>query len=306
MYRRQEQIPDDLGTAVNVVAMVFGNLGETSGTGVAFTRDPSTGAAGTYGDYLQNARGEDVVSGSRNTIPLDQLEELDKVSYDELMRVATQLERHYLDLCDIEFTIERGKLWLLQTRVGKRTPEAAFRIANTFVHEGLIDRDTALSRVTGGQLSQLMFPRFDDLKQAPPLTRGIGASPGAATGRVAFTSARAEELARSGQDVIPVRRETNPDDLQGMIAAVGILTSRGGKTSHAAVVARGMGRTCVCGAEQLVVSEDSATAGEVVLREGDVISIDGTTGEVFLGALPVVDSPLVRYLDGEIAPRRGR
>ena len=250
LYRRQERIPTDLGTAVNVVAMVFGNLGMDSGTGVAFTRDPGTGAVGVYGDYLQNAQGEDVVAGIRNTVPLQDLENIDKASYDQLMQIMRTLENHYRDLCDIEFTIERGKLWMLQTRVGKRTAAAAFRIAMQLVDQGLIDMDEALTRVSGDELARLMFPRFDTSGEVTKIATGVSASPGAAVGKVVFDSARAVELAANGEKVILVRRETNPDDLHGMIAAQGILTSRGGKTSHAAVVARGMGKTCVCGAER--------------------------------------------------------
>ena len=250
LYRRQERIPTDLGTAVNVVAMVFGNLGEDSGTGVAFTRDPGTGAQGVYGDYLQNAQGEDVVAGIRNTVPLQDLEGIDKASYDQLMQIMQTLENHYKDLCDIEFTIERGKLWMLQTRVGKRTAAAAFRIAMQLVDQDLIDEDEAVRRVSGEELARLMFPRFDTSGEVTKIAKGISASPGAAVGKAVFDSARAVELAGQGEKVILVRRETNPDDLHGMIAAQGILTSRGGKTSHAAVVARGMGKTCVCGAER--------------------------------------------------------
>ncbi|MFI6600342.1 pyruvate, phosphate dikinase [Nonomuraea sp. NPDC050536] len=301
LYRRQERIPADLGTAVNIVAMVFGNVGPDSGTGVAFTRDPSTGHQGVYGDYLQNAQGEDVVAGIRNTIPLQELERLDKNSYDELMQIMQTLENHYKDLCDIEFTIERGKLWMLQTRVGKRTAAAAFRIATQLVDQGLISLDEAVTRVDGDQLARLMFPRFDASAGRKEITKGMNASPGAAVGKAVFSSERAVELAAQGEDVILVRRETNPDDLSGMIAARGVLTSRGGKTSHAAVVARGMGKTCVCGAEQLEVSasERRFTAPDgVVVNEGDVISIDGSTGEVFLGEVPVVDSPVVEYFEG--------
>jgi pyruvate,orthophosphate dikinase len=249
LYRRQERIPADLGTAVNVVAMVFGNLGADSGTGVAFTRDPASGQQGIYGDYLQNAQGEDVVAGIRNTVPLQDLEQIDAASYKQLLQIMEKLENHYRDLCDIEFTIERGKLWMLQTRVGKRTAEAAFRIATQLVDQGLIDMDEALTRVTGEQLARLMFPHFDSGHGAKKITTGVSASPGAAVGRAVFDSVRAVEQAAAGQNVILVRRETNPDDLHGMIAAKGILTSRGGKTSHAAVVARGMGKTAVCGAE---------------------------------------------------------
>jgi pyruvate,orthophosphate dikinase len=302
LYRRQERIPADLGTAVNVVAMVFGNLGSDSGTGVAFTRDPASGEQGVYGDYLANAQGEDVVAGIRNTLALAELEKLDKRSYDELMRIMATLEGHYRDLCDIEFTIERGKLWMLQTRVGKRTAAAAFTIAAQLVDEGVIDLDEALTRVTGSQLGQLMFPRFDLSGDPESLTRGVGASPGAAFGEVVFTSERATEVAAEGRSVILVRRETNPDDLPGMIAAQGILTSRGGKTSHAAVVARGMGKTCVCGADQMEVGGDSFTIGAHTVREGDIISIDGTTGRVYLGEVPVRPSEVVQYFEGDLDP----
>lgn len=305
LYRRQERIPTDLGTAVNVCTMVFGNLGMDSGTGVAFTRDPASGAQGIYGDYLQNAQGEDVVAGIRNTVPLADLEGIDKRSYDQLLSVMATLEGHYRDLCDIEFTIESGKLWMLQTRVGKRTAAAAFRVATQLVDEGLIDMDEALLRVNGAQLSQLMFPRFDDSADKRLIAEGMNASPGAATGKVVFDTYTAKKWSRSGEQVILVRRETNPDDLDGMIAAQGILTSRGGKTSHAAVVARGMGKTCVCGAESLDVDTKRRrfqARGGLVVEEGDVISIDGTTGEVFLGEVPVVASPVVRYFEGELDP----
>ena len=302
LYRRQEQIPDDLGTAVNIQAMVFGNRGPTSGSGVGFTRDPATGDAGVYGDYLQNAQGEDVVAGIRNTMSLADLDQLDHESHEQLLTMMETLEQHYRDMCDIEFTIDRGTLWMLQTRVGKRTPEAAFRIATDMVHEGLIDLDEALQRVSGAQLAQLMFPRFDTVADRTLLATGMNASPGAAVGRVVFDSETAVDWAARGENVILVRKETNPDDLSGMVAARGVLTSRGGKTSHAAVVARGMGRTCVCGAEALDVD---AAARKVVVRggptvsEGDVISIDGTTGEVFLGEVAVVDSSLVRWFEGD-------
>ena len=306
LYRRQERIPSDLGTAVNVVAMVFGNLGADSGTGVAFTRDPGSGQQGVYGDYLQNAQGEDVVAGIRNTVPLQELERIDAKSYAELMDIMATLENHYRDLCDIEFTIERGKLWMLQTRVGKRTAAAAFRIAVQLVDQGLIDMDEALRRVSGSQLAQLMFPRFDTSAKAEVITKAISASPGAAVGKAVFDSDTAVKQADAGEDVILVRRETNPDDLHGMIAARGILTSRGGKTSHAAVVARGMGKTCVCGAEQLEVDVNArqftVSGTGVTVREGDVISIDGTSGTVYLGEVPVVASPVVEYFEGDIAP----
>ena len=302
LYRRQERIPEDLGTAVNVQAMVFGNFGMDSGSGVAFTRDPASGNQGEYGDYLQNAQGEDVVAGIRNTVSLADMAEIDRKSHDDLMTIMTRLERHYRDMCDIEFTVERGKLWMLQTRVGKRTPEAAFRIAVHMVDEGMIQMDEAVLRVTGDQLAQLMFPRFDESAERTLLATGMNASPGAAVGKAVFDSDTAVEWADRGEDVILVRKETNPDDLRGMVAARGILTSRGGKTSHAAVVARGMGRTCVCGAESLDVDhkakEFRVRDGETI-GEGDVISIDGTTGEVFAGAVPVADSVVVRHFEGE-------
>ncbi len=282
LYRRRERIPQDLGTAVNVCTMVFGNLGETSGTGVAFTRDPATGKTGEYGDYLANAQGEDVVAGIRNTLSLDDLARIDPKSHGELMTAMRRLETHYRDLCDVEFTVERGKLWMLQTRVGKRTPAAAFRIASTLVDEHLITMDEALQRVTGAQLALLMFPQFDKSAKRTLLTQGMAASPGAAVGRVVFDSAAAVAWAARGEQVLLVRRETNPDDLGGMIAANGILTARGGKTSHAAVVARGMGKTCVCGAEELDidVAAKKITVGKIVIKEGDQVSIDGSTGEV--------------------------
>ncbi|MEV7424408.1 MULTISPECIES: pyruvate, phosphate dikinase [unclassified Streptomyces] len=302
LYRRQERIPGDLGTAVTICSMVFGNLGPDSGTGVAFTRDPASGHQGVYGDYLQNAQGEDVVAGIRNTVALAELETIDKKSYDQLLSIMETLETHYRDLCDIEFTIERGRLWMLQTRVGKRTAGAAFRIATQLVDQGLIDEAEALQRVTGAQLAQLMFPRFDDDAKRELLGRGIAASPGAAVGKAVFDSYTAIKWSRSGEKVILVRRETNPDDLDGMIAAEAILTSRGGKTSHAAVVARGMGKTCVCGAEELEVDTKARrlTVGSTVIEEGDVLSIDGSTGKVYLGEVPVVPSPVVEYFEGRM------
>jgi pyruvate,orthophosphate dikinase len=304
LYRRQERIPADLGTAVNVQSMVFGNLGMDSGTGVAFTRDPGTGATGIYGDYLENAQGEDVVAGIRNTKALQELEAIDPPAYQALTKNMQTLEDHYRDLCDIEFTIERNKLWMLQTRVGKRTAAAAFIIATQLVDEGVIGMDEALQRVTGAQLAMLMFPTFDEKADKTRIARGMNASPGAAVGVAVFDSDRAEERAKT-EDVILVRRETTPDDLNGMIAAQGILTSRGGKTSHAAVVARGMGKTCVCGAEELEVdlqAKKFTAPGGVVVNEGDLISIDGTSGTVYLGEVPVQPSPVVQYFEGTLAP----
>ncbi|MEU8610654.1 pyruvate, phosphate dikinase, partial [Actinoplanes sp. NPDC048791] len=301
LYRRQERIPQDLGTAVTVMAMVFGNRGPDSGTGVAFTRDPATGRRGAYGDYLSNAQGEDVVAGIRNTVGLHELAKLDQQSYRKLLSVMERLEQRYRDLCDIEFTIERGKLWMLQTRVGKRTAAAAFVIAAQLVDEGTITLDEALQRVSGEQLAQLMFPSFDISAAPAPLTTGVPASPGAAVGAIVFDSAHA---AAADHAVILVRPETNPDDLPGMIAAQGILTSRGGKTSHAAVVARGMGKTCVCGADELRIdlATETVTVNGTVLHAGDVLSLDGTTGRVYPGAVPVHPSPVVRYFEGELSP----
>ena len=298
IYRRRERIPHDLGTAVNICTMVFGNMGENSGTGVCFTRDPSSGHSGVYGDYLENAQGEDVVAGIRNTLPLSALKEINKPVYDELRAIMRKLETHYRDMCDIEFTVERGKLWMLQTRVGKRTAAAAFRIATQLLGEKLITRDEALGRVTGDQLTQLMFPQFDAAAEKELIARGMAASPGAAVGKIAFDNAQAVEAAEKGIKTVLVRRETNPDDLPGMVAAEGVLTARGGKTSHAAVVARGMGKTCVCGAESLVIDEAAGTVtiGDLVLTADDTIAIDGQTGEIFRGEVPVADSPVTTYL----------
>lgn len=298
IYRRRERIPHDLGTAVNICTMVFGNMGENSGTGVCFTRDPSSGHSGVYGDYLENAQGEDVVAGIRNTLPLSALKEINKPVYDELRGIMRKLETHYRDMCDIEFTVERGKLWMLQTRVGKRTAAAAFRIATQLLGEKLITRDEALGRVTGDHLTQLMFPQFDATAEKELIARGMAASPGAAVGKIAFDNAQAVEAAEKGIKTVLVRRETNPDDLPGMVAAEGVLTARGGKTSHAAVVARGMGKTCVCGAESLVIdaAAGTVTIGDLVLTADDTIAIDGQTGEIFRGEVPVTDSPVTTYL----------
>ena len=303
LYRRRERISSDLGTAVNIQSMVFGNLTDNSGTGVAFTRDPATGEIGSYGDYLEKAQGEDVVAGIRNTMSLDDLKNLLPSIHADLERVMALLEGHYRDLCDIEFTVEEGKLWILQTRVGKRTAEAAFRIATQLIDEKKITLDEALQRVTGEQLAQLMFPQFDLSMKAAEIARGIPASPGAAVGEVVFDSNKAQDLARAGKKVILVRRETSPDDLVGMVAAEGILTSRGGKTSHAAVVARGMGKTAVCGTESISVDERGGlfTAGSVTVYEGETISIDGSTGAVFLGSVPVIPSPVTAYLEGRLS-----
>ncbi|MFJ3233606.1 pyruvate, phosphate dikinase [Streptomyces sp. NPDC086787] len=299
LYRRREHIPHDLGTAVNVQTMVFGNLSSDSGSGVAFTRDPATGRPGLYGDYLPNAQGEDVVAGIRNTVPLADLGRLDPTSYAQLLDHMRTLEEHYRDLCDIEFTIERGRLWMLQTRVGKRTAEAAFVLAAQLADEGLITPDEALARVSGEGLARLMFPQFDTSATRTALAHGVPASPGAAVGAVVFDSAQAVRRAAAGEKVVLVRQETTPDDLPGMIASQAVLTSRGGKTSHAAVVARGMGKVCVCGAEELAVDTDArhlTAADGTVLEEGTVVSVDGSAGAVYAGAVPLMDSAVIRHL----------
>ncbi|MEV5875367.1 pyruvate, phosphate dikinase [Streptomyces sp. NPDC052101] len=300
LYRRRERIPDDLGTAVTVQRMVFGNLGADSGSGVAFTRDPATGQPGVYGDYLPNAQGEDVVAGIRDAVPLAELQRLDPRSYRQLRDHAQTLERHYRDLCDIEFTIERGTLWMLQTRIGKRTAEAAFAIAAELVGERLITADEGLNRVHGDQLGRLMFPCFDTDVAGAAITCGVPASPGAAVGAAVFDSAEAVRRAAAGEHVVLVREETTPDDLPGMVASQAVLTSRGGKTSHAAVVARGMGRVCVCGAQDIAVNTGARrfTARDgTVVEEGTLISVDGSTGAVYAGAVPLVTSATMRYLE---------
>ncbi|WP_262064145.1 pyruvate, phosphate dikinase [Streptomyces sp. STR69] len=305
IYRHREHISEDLGTAVNVQAMVFGNLRsavtfESSGTGVTFTRDPATGERGMYGDYLPDAQGEDVVAGVRDALPLSELKRLNPRAYLQLSDHLRTLEHHYRDLCDVEFTVERGKLWILQTRVGKRTAEAAFRIAHDLREEGTITPDESLVRVDGAELTRLMFPRFDTTPADVPLARGVPASPGAAVGVVVFDSAEAVRRAAAGEDTVLVRRETTPDDLPGMIAAQAVLTSRGGKTSHAAVVARGMGKVCVCGAETLTVdpvARQFTTESGVLVHEGDTVSVDGTAGTVHLGALPLTASDVGRALE---------
>ncbi|QJS99688.1 pyruvate, phosphate dikinase [Streptomyces asoensis] len=300
LYRRREHIPDDLGTAVTVQRMVYGNRGTDSGSGVAFTRDPATGRPGLYGDYLSNAQGEDVVAGIRNTVPLADLERLDADSYRRLLDHMGTLERHYRDLCDIEFTIERGTLWMLQTRVGKRTAEAAFAIAAELVDEGQITPEEALARVGGDGLARLMFPRFDTAVTGDALAHGLPASPGAAVGAAVFDSAEAVRRAAAGEKVVLVRQETTPDDLPGMVAAEAVLTSRGGKTSHAAVVARGMGKVCVCGAEELTVHTEArrfTTPDGTVVEQGTVISVDGSVGAVYAGEVPLVASAAMRYLE---------
>jgi pyruvate,orthophosphate dikinase len=298
VYRRMEKIPDDLGTAVNVQTMVFGNKGEDSGTGVAFTRDPATGERGAYGDFLVNAQGEDVVAGIRKTEALAAMGSRFPECYAQLVENMRILEQHYRDMCDIEFTIEQGRLYMLQTRVGKRTAAAALRMAAEMVEEGLIDEQEAVLRVTPAQLDQLLHPQFDPKASYDPIAKGLNASPGAAVGKVYFTADDAEAHAAAGEAVILVRPETSPDDLHGMIAAEGILTSRGGLVSHAAVVARGMGKPAICGAESVKIDLKAKQfqAGDAVVKEGDVISMSGTSGEVVLGEVPVITpEPTVHF-----------
>jgi pyruvate, orthophosphate dikinase len=307
-YRRQNKISDSLGTAVNIVAMVFGNMGEDSGTGVAFTRDPATGEREPYGDYLENAQGEDVVAGIRNTLRLTELREIDPESYAGLREGMDQLERHYRDMCDIEFTIERGKLWFLQTRVGKRTSFAEWVMAYDMCEEGLIGKDEALLRLDPDRLEQLFKPviRNDQKMSERPATKGLNASPGAAVGRVVFTADAAVEWAERGERVILVRRETTPDDYHGMIRSQGILTSAGGTNSHAAVVARGEGIPAVCGADRIRIERGArgfSVDGSKV-AEGDWITIDGTDGAVYLLRLELEDPPLARAVKGDEAARQ--
>ncbi len=294
VYRRKEKIPDDLGTAVNIQAMVYGNMGDDSGTGVAFTRDPSTGERILYGDYLANAQGEDVVAGIRTPMPISDLRDRNREIYEQFEKIAESLEKHYKDMMDIEFTVERGRLFMLQCRSGKRTGTAAVRIAVDMVNEGLIDRETAILKITAEHLDQLLHPRIDtkylEENAIFPVATGIAASPGAAVGKVVFDADTAHEMGAEGKKVILVREETNPDDVHGMLAAQGILTSKGGKTSHAAVVARGFGIPCVVGCEQISVDPQSRvfTADGKVIREGAWITIDGTTGKVYLDRWPLI------------------
>ena len=293
-YRRINRIPDSLGTAVNVQAMVFGNMGTDSGTGVAFTRNPSTGEKKLYGEYLLNAQGEDVVAGIRTPQPISQLKKEIPAVYTQFASIANLLEKHYRDMQDVEFTIERGKLWMLQTRTGKRTGAAAVRIAVAMAHEKLINREMAVRRVTPEQIDQLLHPTVDPKTEATALATGLPASPGAAQGQVVFSPDEAEELAREGKKVVLVRQETSPDDFHGMVAAQAIVTARGGMTSHAAVVARGMGKTCVSGANELNIdySQQQFNVNGIVVTKGEWITVDGSTGRVFLGQVPTVQPTL--------------
>ncbi|MEJ2108856.1 MAG: pyruvate, phosphate dikinase [Acidobacteriota bacterium] len=293
-YRRREKIPDDLGTAVNVVTMVFGNMGDDSGTGVAFTRNPATGEKKLFGDYLSNAQGEDVVAGIRTPKHIEELKSDMPQIYKQFQEVATKLERHYMDMQDLEFTVERGKLWMLQTRNGKRTAPAAVKIAVDMVKEKLIDERTAIMRIPAGDLDQLLHKMIDPKSKLDVLTRGINASPGAAAGKVVFSPKEAEEWKEKGERVILVRRETSPEDVRGMDAAQAILTSTGGPTSHAAVVARGWGKPCVVGASEVVIDyakNEFKIHGKRV-RRGDWITVDGTSGQVISGQAPLIDPEL--------------
>ncbi|MDE2466957.1 MAG: pyruvate, phosphate dikinase, partial [Alphaproteobacteria bacterium] len=305
-YRRLHNIPEEWGTAVNVQAMVFGNRGESSATGVAFTRDPATGEKLLFGEFLVNAQGEDVVAGIRTPQPISRrvrerqasrrpsMEEVMPKAYEELLNIAQTLEAHYRDMQDVEFTVQEGKLYMLQTRNGKRTADAALKIAVDMVSEELIDRATAVSRVDPAALDQLLHPTLDPDAPKRQVAAGLAASPGAATGEVAFTAEEAEKLAAEGRSVILVRTETSPEDIHGMHAAKGILTARGGMTSHAAVVARGMGRPCVSGAGMLKIDATKGVmvSGGQTISRGDVITIDGSTGHVFLGAVPMREPEL--------------
>jgi len=306
-YRNAQKIPHDLGTAVNVQSMVFGNMGNDSGTGVAFTRDPNTGEKQLYGEYLLNAQGEDVVAGIRTPSKISRLaDELPHV-YEQFQQIAQRLEQHYHDMQDLEFTVEKGRLYMLQTRSGKRTAQAAVKVAVDMVEEGLISEQEAVKRVEPNQVYQLLLPRFDEeekkraASEGRLLAKGLNASPGAAFGKAVFDADRAEQLGKSGVQVVLVRRETSPDDVHGMLAAKGILTSRGGATSHAAVVARGLGLPCVAGCEGIQVSEEEAlfrvVGSDIVIREGDDISIDGASGEVFAGIIKTVAPDYEKEVD---------
>src|SRR5256886_6016283 len=294
VYRRMYGIPEDLGTAVNVVQMVFGNKGEDSATGVCFTRDPSTGEQGVYGEYLVNAQGEDVVAGTRTPQPLAELRERMPGAYDQLLETMRSLEHHYRDMQDIEFTVEQGHLYLLQTRTAKRTAAAAIKCAVDMTAEGLIEREEAVARIDPAELDQLLHPRLDPDAEFEVAAQGLNASPGAACGKIVLDADSAEERGKAGEPVILVRWETTPDDIHGLIQAQGILTAHGGMTSHAAVVARGMGKPCVAGCEglEIDVAAGTVTIGEHRLRAGDVITIDGGTGRVMVGSVRLVPPPI--------------
>lgn len=297
-YRTFHGIPHNLGTGVNVVTMVFGNMGSDSGTGVAFTRSPATGERKLYGEYLLNAQGEDVVAGIRTPKPVDKLKEEMAEIYRQLNKIAQKLERHYQDVQDLEFTIEKGRLWILQTREGKRTAQAAVKVVTDMVKEGLIDKEEAIRRIEPLQIEQLLHPTIDPKAKVKVLAKGLNASPGAASGQAVFDADRAEEQAKKGEKVILVRPETSPDDVHGMLAAKGILTARGGMTSHAAVVARGLGKPCVAGCEEIKVDlkKREFQAGKIMVKEGDLLSINGATGEVILGKVPLIEPKMTKEL----------
>ena len=294
IYRKLHKIPDDYGTAVNIQAMVFGNMGEGSGSGVAFSRNPSTGEKALYGEYLLNAQGEDIVAGIRTPKPISLLKEELPEIYDQFAEKSDFIEKHYKNMQDMEFTVERGKLWILQTRNGKRTAAASVRIAVNMAEEGLISKEEAIMSVDAGQLSQLLHRQIDPQAEVQVIAAGLPASPGAASGTVVFDSEQAHQMTKNGAKVILVRTETTPDDIQGIVAAQGILTSRGGMTSHAAVVARGMGKCCVCGCEAIKIDYINKvfTVDDLTIKEGDTISIDGTQGHVVLGEVPMVEPEL--------------
>ena len=303
-YRKVNGISEDLGTAVSVVAMVFGNIGDDSGTGVAFTRDPSTGEKKFYGEFLVNAQGEDVVAGIRTPLRIQEMAERLPDAYEELLKTQDKLERHYAEMQDLEFTVERGKLFLLQTRTGKRTAAAAVRIATDMVEEGLIDRDEAVKRVPAGHLDQLLHPIIDPSVQSEPLCIGLPASPGAASGHAVFDPDKAEERHAAGEPVILVRDETTPEDFHGLVAARAVLTARGGMTSHAAVVARGMGKCAVVGCKEIEVDLEHRrfSVDGTVVSEGDWLTLDGGTGRVFTGNLPTIPSEIVQVTNGTLKP----
>jgi pyruvate,orthophosphate dikinase len=306
-YRRLYGIPDSWGTAVNVVAMVFGNMGETSGTGVAFTRSPSSGDHAFFGECLMNAQGEDVVAGIRTPLPVTELAKKVPEAYKELGHTYKKLEKHYRDMLDLEFTIQEGKLYMLQTRVGKRTGIAAVKIAADMVKEGLISKQEAVQRIGPDQLAQYLYPIFDSKEEAKsnPLGKGLPAGPGAAAGKIALTPDRAVEMKAAGNRVVLVRQETSPDDIHGMDASAGFLTARGGMTSHAAVVARQMGKVCVAGCEAVEVLEgQSVRIGAKTFREGDYLSINGSTGNVYEGDIPVVESEIIQVIQGKLDPKK--
>lgn len=311
-YRQMNDIRGLLGTAVNIQSMVFGNMGETSGTGVAFTRDPSTGENHFYGEYLMNAQGEDVVAGIRTPEPIETLEKVNPAAYKQLVDIRHILEQHYKDMQDLEFTIQEGTLYILQTRSGKRTVFSWLRSQVEMVEEGLISKEEAVSRVPAGEFGKLFAPVLDSKyisdKNIRVITKGLNASPGGASGKAYFTAAKAEEMAAKGEDVVLVRNETSPEDIGGMAVAKGIVTARGGMTSHAAVVARGMGCPCVSGAHEIVIDEENTflTVGDVKIKEGEYIALDGFTGEVYAVEVPVKASEIVQVLNGQMKEEKSQ